>query len=333
MDDMEKIDFLKDRNVFITGATGVVGSNLTRKLVELGANTTILMRDWVPKSYLLEDQNTLKHVNIVRGDLEDYDLLVRALSEYEIECVFHLGAQTIVKTGNINPIATFKSNIEGMWNILDAVRMLSYNSDQIKGVIVASSDKAYGTSENLPYTESMPLNGEHPYDVSKSCGDLIAQSYFKTYKIPLSIVRMGNIYGPGDLNYNRIIPGTIKSRLLHKKPIIRSDGLYVREYFYVDDAVNANLELAKAVLNKKFWGEAFNFSSGEQYTVIDIVKKILAIMNSTLEPAILNEAKNEIKEQFLSIEKAKRLLNWQPIYTTEEGLRYTIEWYKKAVFR
>jgi CDP-glucose 4,6-dehydratase len=144
---------------------------------------------------------------------------------------------------------------------------------------------------------------------------------------------MGNIYGPGDLNYNRIIPGTIKSILLHKKPIIRSDGTYIREYFYVDDAVNAYLELAKAVLNQKFWGEAFNFSSGEQYTVIDIVKKILAIMNSTLEPVILNEAKNEIKEQYLSIEKAKRLLNWQPIYTTEEGLKYTIEWYKKEVLR
>jgi CDP-glucose 4,6-dehydratase len=238
-----------------------------------------------------------------------------------------------VKTGNINPIATFKSNIEGMWNILDAVRMLSYNSDQIKGVIVASSDKAYGTSENLPYTESMPLKGEHPYDVSKSCGDLIAQSYFKTYKIPLSIVRMGNIYGPGDLNYNRIIPGTIKSILLRKNPIIRSDGTYIREYFYVADAVNACLKLAKAVLNKKFWGDAFNFSSGEQYTVIDIVKKIMSIMTSTQEPIILNEARNEIKEQFLSIEKAKRLLNWQPIYTTEEGLRYTIEWYKKEVFR
>ena len=333
MDDMETVDFFKDRNVFITGATGVVGSNLTRKLVELGANVTILMRDWVPKSYLLEDQNTLKQVNVVRGDLEDYGLLVRALSEYEIECVFHLGAQTIVKTGNINPIATFESNIAGMWNILDAVRMLNYNSNQIKGIIVASSDKAYGTSENLPYTESMPLKGVHPYDVSKSCGDLIAQSYFKTYKLPLSIVRMGNIYGPGDLNFNRIIPGTIKSILLRKNPIIRSDGSYIREYFYVEDAVNACLKLAKAVLNKKFLGEAFNFSSGERYTVIDIVKKIMSIMSSTQEPIILNEAKNEIKEQYLSIEKAKRLLKWQPIYTTEDGLKYTIEWYKKVVFR
>lgn len=314
-----------NKSVFITGCAGFLGSWLTKILLDKGANITGLVRDWVPESNLIL-QDSISKINVVRGDVEDYFLLERILNEYEIEVVFHLAAQAIVGTANRNPKATFETNVRGTWNLLEACR----RSSTVKKTIIASSDKAYGEHELLPYTEEMPLRGSHPYDVSKSCADLIASTYYNTYKLPVCISRCGNFYGGGDLNFNRIIPGTIQSVLKNERPIIRSDGKFIRDYLYVIDAVNAYLLLAEKMENKKIHGEAFNFSNEVQLTVIEVVNNILNIMNrKDLEPVILNEAKAEIKNQYLSTAKAKKILGWHPKYSLEEGLKETVEWYRK----
>jgi CDP-glucose 4,6-dehydratase len=314
--------YWKDKNVFVTGATGLLGSWLVKALVDKGANVVCLVRDIVPKSNLYLN-GYYKKVIIVNGSLEDYFLIERALNEYEINTIFHLGAQTIVGTANRSPIATFESNIKGTWNVLEAAR----NSEIIERIIVASSDKAYGEHEKLPYTEDMPLKGKHPYDVSKSCADLIAQSYCNTYDLPVGITRCGNFYGGGDLNFNRIVPGTIKSVLNNERPVIRSDGGYIRDYIFIPDAVEAYLFLAEK-LDKPAIRGAFNFSNESQVTVLDLVKMIFKLMNrEDLEPVILNEAKSEIKHQYLSARKAREMLGWKPKYNLETGLRETIEWY------
>jgi len=332
MEDLGRLNYWKDRRVFVTGATGVLGLNLVNRLIKLDADVIAFVRDWVPRARILGKwlQDSDK-VTIVRGGLEDYDSIARTLAEYEIECIFHLGAQTIVNVGNRSPITTFKSNIEGTWNLLESARILNSYSEDIKCICVASSDKAYGTSKDLPYTEDMPLKGEHPYDVSKSCTDLIAQSYALTYQLPTCIARMGNIYGPGDLNFNRIVPGTIKSLIDGKRPVIRSDGKPIREYFFVEDAVDAYLVMAETIEKRKVFGEAFNFSSGEKICVSDMVQRIISQYGSSLKPEILNVSKNEITDQYLSIEKAKDLLKWVPKYTVGEGLELTIPWYKEMI--
>ncbi|WP_207643686.1 GDP-mannose 4,6-dehydratase [Desnuesiella massiliensis] len=316
--------FWKERNVFITGCTGFLGSYMSKKLVELGANVTGLVRDTIPKSNLYVGDH-YKKMNIVQGSLEDYDLIERALGEYEIDTVFHLAAQAIVGVANRNPMSTFKANILGTCNILECCR----KSPLVKRVVIASSDKAYGDQITLPYDEDMPLKGTHPYDVSKSCTDLIAQSYFHTYKLPVCITRCGNLYGGGDLNFNRIIPQTIRSVINNKRPIIRSDGTFIRDYFYVEDASNAYLLLAEKLEAMNLAGEAFNFSNEIQLTVLDLVEKILIAMDSSLEPLVLNEGSNEIKHQYLSAKKAREILGWKPCYTIDEGLRKTIDWYKE----
>lgn len=332
MPSAERLNFWKDKKVLVTGSTGVVGLNLVKKLVGLNADVVALVRDWVPRtlfhgSWLQENSA----VTTVRGQLEDCDLIMRTLAEYEIQCIFHLGAQAIVTVGNRSPVTTFRANIEGTWNLLEAARVLNCYSDEIEAICIASSDKAYGTSSVLPYVEGMALSGEHPYDVSKSCADLIAQCYGKTYQLPVAIARMGNIYGPGDLNFNRIIPGTIKDILEQKCPEIRSDGTPVREYFFVADAVNAYLTLAENTVKQSFRGEAFNFSSGEKLTVLEVVRKIATLMHSDREPRVLNTSRNEILEQYLSIEKAKFRLGWEPLYDLEKGLEETIPWYKSML--
>lgn len=316
-------NFWINKNVFITGGTGFLGSYLVKKLVNYGANVTILVRDYIPQSniYIGEEY---KKVNAVHGDLEDYSLIERILGEYEIDTVFHLAAQAIVGVANRNPLGTFISNIEGTWNILEASR----RSPLIKRVIVASSDKAYGDQEKLPYDENMPLQGKHPYDVSKSCADLIAQTYYETYKLPVCITRCGNLYGGGDLNFNRIIPQSIQSILNKEAPVIRSDGSFIRDYFYIEDAVDAYINLAEKVVDLKLGGQAFNFSNEIQLTVLELVNKILKIMGSDLKPIILNQGSNEITHQYLSAKKARILLGWSPKYTIDEGLSKTIEWYK-----
>lgn len=293
-----------------------------KELIDQGANVTGLVRDHVPQSNLYQGEH-IKKMNIVRGSLEELAVIERALGEYEIDTVFHLAAQAIVGVANRNPISTFEANILGTWNILEACR----KHPLIKRVIVASSDKAYGDQENLPYDENMPLQGKHPYDVSKSCADLISHTYFHTYGLPVCITRCGNLYGGGDLNFNRIIPQTIQLVLNGEAPEIRSDGTFVRDYFYIEDAVQAYLLLAEKMEENNLAGEAFNFSNEIQLTVLELVEKILKKMNSNLKPKVLNQGSNEIKHQYLSAEKARKLLNWTPAYTIDEGLEKTIEWY------
>ncbi len=316
-------EFWKNRNVFVTGCSGLLGSWLTKVLVERGTNVTGLIRDLVPKSNLNWSGFSDK-INIVRGEIEDYFLLERTINEYEVDTVFHLAAQTIVTVANRNPLSTFESNIKGTWNILEACR----RNPLVKRIVIASSDKAYGDQEKLPYDEDTSLEGRHPYDVSKSCSDLLCRAYFETYKLPICVTRCGNFYGGGDLNFNRIIPGTIRSILNKERPIIRSDGTLIRDYFYIEDAVEAYLLLAKKIEELNIQGEAFNFSNEIQVTVLDLINKVTKLMGSDLKPKILNEATNEIKHQYLSAKKAKEMLSWRPKYTLEEGLKKTIEWYK-----
>lgn len=316
--------FWKNRNVFVTGCTGLLGSWLTKALVKRGANVTGLIRDLVPKSNLSWSGFNDK-INIVRGEIEDYFLLERTINEYEIDTIFHLAAQTIVTIANRNPLSTFESNIKGAWNILEACR----RSPLVKRIVVASSDKAYGDQEKLPYDENTSLEGRHPYDVSKSCSDLLCRAYFETYNLPVCVTRCGNFYGGGDLNFNRIIPQTIRSIVNNERPIIRSDGALIRDYFYIEDAVEAYLLLAEKMEELNIQGEAFNFSNEIQVTVLELVNKVIKLMESDSKPKILNEVINEIKHQYLSAKKAKEMLGWRPKYTLEEGLKRTIEWYRK----
>ncbi len=314
--------FWKDRNVLVTGCTGLLGSWLTKALVDKKANVVGLVRDSVPKSEFYST-GLDKKINIVSGSVEDYPVLERTLNEYEVETVFHLAAQTIVTIANRNPLSTFETNIKGTWNMLEACK----RAPMVKRIVVASSDKAYGDQEKLPYDEATPLEGKHPYDVSKSCADLICSAYHNTYGLPVCVTRCGNFYGGGDLNFNRIVPGTIRSILNNEAPVIRSNGTLIRDYFYIEDGVEAYMTLSEKMNNKKIHGEAFNFSNELQISTLELVNKIIEAMNSDLEPMILDQASNEIKHQYLSARKAREVLQWEPHYTLEEGLAKTISWY------
>jgi CDP-glucose 4,6-dehydratase len=320
--------FWLDRNVFVTGCSGFLGSWLVQYLFNLKANVVGLIRDELPLSRLYSEK-IIDSINVVHGNLENYELLERIINEYEVETVFHIAAQTIVGIANRNPISTFNSNIQGTWNILEACR----RNPNVKQIIIASSDKAYGEQDILPYNENNPMQGSHPYDVSKSCADLIAQTYFKTYKSPVCITRCGNFYGGGDLNFNRIVPGTIRSLIRNKQPIIRSDGKLIRDYIYIEDVVNAYLLLAeKMEENLKIIGEAFNFSCENPISVLELVNLIIKFFNkNNLKPVILNNASNEIPKQYLSAKKASEALNWRPIFTLEDGLKKTISWYENLL--
>lgn len=316
--------FWLDRPTLVTGATGLLGGWLVQRLVQARAVVICLVRDWVPQSEIAR-RGLLDRVTVVRGDITDISLMERTLGEYEIDTVMHLAAQTIVTIANRNPLSTFTSNIGGTWCILEASR----RSPTVKQIVVASSDKAYGSHSALPYTEGTPLEGRHPYDVSKSCADLLSQSYALTYGMPVTISRCGNFYGGGDLNWNRIVPGTIRSVLRGRRPIIRSDGEFTRDYFYVEDGAAAYMLLAEKLAGSHgLRGEAFNFSTEEQVIVRQLVEKILLLMGSSLEPKILDEVKNEIRHQYLSAEKARRILSWQPMFTLNQGLEKTIAWYR-----
>ncbi len=317
-------NFWKDRNVFVTGCTGLLGSWLTDALCGKGANVVGLIRDLVPRSNLRE-LGCWEKINIARGEVEDYALLERVLNEYEVDTVFHLAAQTIVSIANRSPLSTFEANIKGTWNLLEACRRV----ETVKRIVVASSDKAYGTHAKLPYSEDAPLQGRHPYDVSKSCADLIARAYFETYDLPVSVTRCGNLYGGGDLNWNRIIPGTIRSVQNGEPPIIRSDGKYIRDYFFVKDAVAGYLLQAEKTAEEGVRGEAFNFSDERQVNVRELVEMIIRLMGrEDLQPRILDQVRGEIRHQYLDSAKARRRLGWKPLFTLEEGLLATIEWYR-----
>ena len=309
------------RSVFVTGASGLLGSWLCEELLARSAHVTCLLRDWVPAARFTQE-DLFARVNVVRGDLEDHALLLRALNEYEVDTVFHLGAQTIVGTAARSPLSTFESNVRGTWNLLEACRLCP---ETIERVIVASSDKAYGDQGDEAYRESAPLQGRFPYDASKSCADLIALSYFHSYRVPVAITRCGNLFGGGDLNYNRLVPGTIRSALRGEAPVIRSDGQFVRDYFYVRDAVEAYLTLADLMPRD-------DFSSGEPLTVIEVVERILSLCDrESLRPEILNQASREIPKQTLDCTKARKVLTWSPRFSLDAALRETIDWYRPQI--
>jgi CDP-glucose 4,6-dehydratase len=316
--------FWRGRNVLVTGSSGFLGCWMVTELRARGAFVVGLVRDQPGRSVTAMHRDAEPDF-VVHGRLEDYDCLLRAVNEYEIDCVMHLGAQPIVGTAHRDPRATFEANIRGTWNLLEACRQIP----TVKRIVVASSDKAYGTAERLPYDESMPLLGRHPYDVSKSCADMIAQAYHETYRTPVAITRAANFYGGGDLNFNRIVPGTIRSVLAGKPPVLRSDGTMVRDYIYVRDIVAAYLFLAEAMDDPRFWGQAFNFSVEQPLTVLEITSKVLEAMGRTdVAPVILNEVKGEIPTQFLSAAKARNELGWAPQFTLEASLVETVAWYE-----
>jgi CDP-glucose 4,6-dehydratase len=317
--------FWRDRSVFVTGGTGLLGSWLVSGLMEAGANVVCLVRDWVPQSELVRTRR-IEQVKTVRGSVCDLALLERTLGEYEVEVVFHVAAQAIVGIANRNPISTFDTNIGGTWNVLEACR----RSPKVSSIVIASSDKAYGDQEHLPYCEDMPLLGRHPYDVSKSCADMIAQTYAATYNLPVAITRCGNFYGGGDLNWNRVVPGTVRSIVRGERPVIRSDGQFVRDYFYIQDGAAAYMLLAERLAsNLALRGQAFNFSNESPISVLELVNLILRKMNSELRPEVLNQASNEIRHQYLSAERARTILNWKPQFTLDGGLDRTIAWYRE----
>ena len=313
------------RRTFVTGATGIVGSWLVKRLLHLGADVVTLVRDWDPQTELVRSGDIVR-THVVNGRLEDYDTLERAINEHEIDTVFHLGAQPIVSTALRNPLPTFEANVRGSYNLLEACRV---HKSLVSRVVVASSDKAYGDGPSLPYTEDMPANGRHPYDVSKSCTDLIALSYAHTYDLPVTVARCGNIYGGGDLNWSRIVPGTIRSLWSGERPIIRSNGLFTRDYIFVEDVVDAYLALAEQSERSGVGGEAFNFSPESRVSVIDITKSMQRLMKRTdLEPVILDQVRAEIRDQYLDSGKAKARLGWTARHTLDQGLTHTIGWYQ-----
>jgi len=313
------------RKVLVTGATGVVGSWLTRRLLDEGAYVVALVRDLDPQSELLRS-GTLQRVNVVNGELEDAVTVARAVVDHEVDTILHLGAQTIVGAALQTPAGAFASNVMGTWNVLEAARLYS---SLVRSVVVASSDKAYGTAAQLPYTEDMPLQGRGPYDVSKSCADLLATSYADTYGVPVLIARCGNIYGGGDLNWSRIVPGTIRSLLQGDKPVLRSDGTFRRDYLHVDDVVEAYMLLSDVAHEGRHAGEGFNFSNESALTVREIYDLVCeATVGSVVEPKILGQAEHEIRDQWLSAEKARTQLGWTPRVSMTEGLARTVAWYR-----
>ncbi|MBL8208466.1 MAG: GDP-mannose 4,6-dehydratase [Blastocatellia bacterium] len=317
------MNFWTNRNVFVTGATGFVGAHITRMLVEQGAHVVCLQRDAV-RANALDFFDLRRQTTVIQGSLEDYALLERLLNEYEIEAVFHLGAQAIVGAANRSPLSTFETNIRGTYFLMEACRV----TKSVQRIVVASSDKAYGTHEHLPYTEDNALNGLFPYDASKVCTDVIARSYAHAYNVPVAVTRFANVYGPGDMNLSRVVPGTILSVLKNEAPIIRSDGTPIREFVYVDDVARGYLLLAENIEAAK--GEAFNFGTGEQVQMLDLVERIIRLAGKSLEPKVMLQAKiaGEIDAQYLSAAKVKARFGWKAEVSLDEGLRRTIEWYQ-----
>jgi CDP-glucose 4,6-dehydratase len=313
------------RPVFVTGATGLLGSWLVPELVRRGASVVALLRDGAPRSLLVRD-GWLDRISTVRGSFADEGLLRRAFAEYAIDTVFHLGAQTLVGVAKVDPVGTLEANVRGTWLLLDAARQAG-----VRQVVVASSDKAYGDSANLPYREDHALQGRFPYDVSKSCTDLITTMYARTFGLRAVIARCGNLFGGGDLNFSRLIPGVIQATLRNERFVIRSDGKYVRDFLYVEDAADAYLTLAaKLAADDSLVGEAFNFGLGLRPTMLEITEMVQDLMGRRdLRPIVQNSASAEIREQYLDAGKARQRLSWKPRYGLEQGLTRTIDWYRE----
>ena len=318
-------DFWKGRRALVTGATGVVGAWLVKDLLARGAHVVALVLDADPQSEL-HRSGDVDRVSVVNGALEDFATLERAVNAHEVDSVFHLGAQAIVGVAHRAPLPTLETNVRGTWNVLEACRL---HDDLVERVVIASSDKAYGTQKRLPYTEDMTLAGRHPYEVSKSAADLIAQTYYHTYGLPVGIARCGNVFGGGDLNWSRIVPHAIRAFLQGARPVIRSDGNYVRDYFYVKDCARAYLRLGERLEDATVRGEAFNFSNESPLTVLELVGIIQKLMDvGHLEPDVRDVAEGEIHSQYLSAVKAREQLGWTPEFDLESGLRETIAWYR-----
>jgi CDP-glucose 4,6-dehydratase len=319
-------DFWRFRKVAVTGGTGFLGSHLVAQLCDLEADVVLVVRDDVPLGPVQE--RWWSKVTRVRGEVRDQYLLERVLGESEVQTVFHLAAQTQVEVANLNPISSFESNIRGTWTVLEAIR----HSPWVQQVVVASSDKAYGNHPELPYTETMPLLAVNPYDVSKAAGEMIATSYARTYGVQVAITRCGNLYGPGDTNWKRLFPGVIRQLLEGERPVIRSDGTLTRDYLYVEDAASCYLLLAEALASQPgLAGEAFNFASGRPLSVLEVVALVQAAVGTSLEPDVRATASGEIFRQYLSSEKAREVLGWQPAHSFEEGLDRTVAWYRTAL--
>ena len=312
----------RDKMILVTGASGFIGSWLIEALLEQNAEPVTIVRDDVPTSMYFNGAD--KKAITIHGNLENYALVERVINEYEIGYILNLGAQAIVKTANNSPLSTFESNIKGTWNVLEAAR---HHDKMIKALVIASSDKAYGDHEKLPYAEDMPLQPHNPYDASKACADMLAISYASTYGMKIGISRCGNVFGGGDLNFSRIVPGTIRSLFFNERPMIRSDGGYVRDYLYVKDVVQSYLKLLEKTEEKKFQGEVFNFSYERPLSVLEIVAMVSKLMKKGLKPDVKNMALKEIKKQYLSCKKSRDALGWKPAYDLESGLSETIDWY------
>jgi CDP-glucose 4,6-dehydratase len=319
-------DVWDGRRVAVTGATGFLGNHLTAALTALGARVVVLARDTIPSSAIRDVW--WPKVSIVTGAVEDQSLMERMLGEYDVATVFHLAAQSQVVVANRNPVATYDANIRGTWALLEAAR----RSTTVRQIVTASSDKAYGEQTVLPYTEDMPLLAVNPYDVSKACSDLIAQSFARIYDLPVVITRCANFFGPGDTNWQRLVPGTIRLLLQGQRPVIRSDGTMTRDYLYVADGVLAYLQLAEAIFeDPTLGGEAFNFSAGSPLSVLQLVEMLQAAVGTELEPDIRATARHEISHQYLSAAKARRMLGWEPRHTMHEAIAETVDWYRGVV--
>lgn len=312
-----------DQRVFVTGATGLLGAYLVRQLLDAGADVVCLVRDRVPHAEIRRCGD-LARCTLVHGDIGDQPLIERALGEYEIRTVFHLAAQTIVGVANRNPVSTFEANIAGTWRVLEACR----RSPLVSSIVVASSDKAYGDQPILPYHEDTPLRGQHPYDVSKSCTDLIASTYASTYDLPVAITRCGNFFGGGDLNWNRLVPGVIRDVWRGRAPVLRSDGTFIRDYLYAGDGAAAYMLLASRLHHApELRGRAFNFSTEQALSARELAERIVRAMGSALPLDIQATATGEIREQRLDATRARRELGWAPLFDLDTALSHTIDWY------
>jgi CDP-glucose 4,6-dehydratase len=316
--------FWRGRSVLITGFEGFLGSHLTKSLIYGGAKVVGLDIKVRRKETILTVAD-YRRMTVIKGSVTNYRLLGDILTRKKINVVFHLAAEAIVGRCHNNPRRSFSVNIKGTWNILEACR----NSKTVKSIVIASSDKAYGSHKKLPYMEDAPLIGNHPYDVSKSCADLIAYTYFHTYGLPVSVTRCGNIYGPGDFNFSRIIPEAMQCIKNNKTLLIRSDGRFVRDYVYVDDIVEGYILLVEKLESRQLAGQAFNFSIENPITVLKLLKQIdkVSVRYGKLEYKILNAAEYEIKKQYLSSAKVRKILGWKPKHDLSQGLQKTISWY------